>query len=202
MDYEDFNSTILPFSEEAGMLGEQNWSSASGTGSILRADLDVGVGLAFAHTYVKSDCADSVNFPLGTEATLASTSTWTEIEGMSVEFTSTGEALYILASMQESTGTGVLTSTNLVWVKFGITLDGAILPELTVGDQDTGPEGPVMEVGVSGYGQGVDIDGMVRVTPGYHRVAVVAFATHVEGAGTSTLDIQICNRELLVMEIW
>lgn len=199
VDYEDFNSTIIPFVEEAGNLGEQNWSATSGL--VRDEDLDPGVGLAFAHTYTESDASDSVQNPTGNEAIVQPISSWVEVEGMSAEFTSSGEALYVLASLQYSTAYPATLGTQLVWTKFGIALDGAVLPELVVGDQDTGPEGPAMEIGVTGYGRGVDIDGVIKLEPGYHRVTVMAWVDNIEDL-TTEIYIQVCNRELLVLEMW
>ena len=199
VDYEDLNSAIIPFVEEAGLLGEQNWKGPIGL--TRSADMDADVGLSAAHVYTQADASDSVAFPPANTAVMQATGTWAEIPGMAVEFTSTGEALYVLASLQMSTNTSLTATANLVWAKFGIAVDGGTHPILVVGDQDTGAEGPAMEIGVSGYGQGVDIEGSVPVAPGRHRVAVVAWVDQVEDL-TTTLTVQVLNRELLVLELW
>lgn len=218
LDAQDLDDAFVPYvDEEGGHLGEQNFSSSLANDLIRETDLAPDICMRVATAQVVVDASEgptSVPTPADepfTQNALAqqvtATGTWVPIEGLSYTFTSKGGTLYALASMQ----LGVTfpkwdgpTDNNIITMRLGIRVDGAVYPILTIGDQDSYDEGDFMELGVGGWCQGVDVEGSIPITPGSHTVDFVISAHVVLARGFGApRDIrgEVLTRELIALEI-
>jgi len=222
VDAEDLNSGIVPFVEEQGRLGENNWSSDLKTQLARSTDLAEDVGQRVASVSVRTTVADG---PLQDTALMANevskhppASAWVAIDNMSHTFTTKGGRLYVLASLQfgrnsppRDLPSSFLGPPYLTFVQrydvahtlLGIQIDGAVLPLSVRGDQDYFGEGSFMELGLTGWAMGVDLCLSFPVAAGQHTVEVVAnVLPGRDPVSTSRyLESLFHNRELIVVEM-
>ena len=195
VDYRDFNDGLMPFAEEDGKLNEHNWSDDLQTQLTRATDLDDDISFRVGHVYTVEDASENYNgSPEFVEADVG----WTLVPDMTYEFSTRGGSVYVICSLQF--GAGNLQTTALVYTRFAIRLDGAILPISLVGDQDFYSSGATMEIGLSGRMQGVDIDHSFPVAAGKHTVEIMVDVRSVNKTD-GDLRTALYTRELLVWEI-
>lgn len=215
VDAEDLNSGIVPFVEEQGRLGENNWSSDLKTQLARSTDLAEDVGQRVASVSVRTTVADGPSLDTSLMASEVSkhppASAWVAIDNMSHTFTTKGGRLYVLASLQFGRNSpfaiprffGVPDRYNVTHTLLGIQIDGAVLPLSVRGDQDYFGEGSFMELGLTGWAMGVDLCLSFPVAAGQHTVEVVAnVLPGRDPVSTSRyLESLFHNRELIVVEM-
>lgn len=195
VDYRDFNSALLPFAEEDGRFNEHNWNEDLQTQLTRATDLDDDVSFRVGHVFIEEDASENFN---GTPEFIEADGGWTLIPDMTFSFSTRGGVLYVLGSLQF--GVGDIATTALVYTRLAVRLDGAILPESVVGDQDFYSSGATMEIGLAGRLQGADIDHSIPIAAGRHIVELVADVRSVN-RDDGDLRGAFYNRELLVWEI-
>lgn len=209
IDFQDLNDAFLPFVEEDGKLGEHNWSEDMAAQLSVVSDLDNDMCMRYANIYW--DDSDECSAGLGTStetAVVYNSQGWSSIadstgDTMSYSFTSKGGLCYVLATMQYSIGDEGLSDTDIPYCRLGIRLDGAEEPILVNGDQDFYSESESMELGYSGYGMGVDIDGAFPIQPGYHTIEIVAQVRQlpIPEQTDDNVNVFFYSRELFILEI-
>jgi hypothetical protein len=198
----DMNEGFLPYVEEFGTLGEHNFNQSM-DGQIDRATelaADVGMNL-------RSTATTANNYPeLYNTATgltyIFPSETWQPIVGLVEEdLVTSGAALYVLGSMQYAFDVNTRNKDG-AFLQVAIRLDGAVYANTAVGDQDALSAGQDMELGLSGWGGGVDVDATLPIAPGNHTVEIVARVL-VRGNpdASARMEVQIHNRELILIEM-
>lgn len=211
MDHRDLNDGFLPVVEEMdGNLGEHNWSDDLRTQLFRTTDLadDVTQRVNSGTDRYKVVDASGTVPAKGSNPDLVEippTQSWEPIADLTHTFTTNGGFVYVIASFQtgRSRPTDQLGSVQpqLLNMRFGVRIDGAVEPVLVVGDQDFYQEGSRMELGVDGWGQGVDIDGILPLAPGQHTIDIVASCRPTEFAPADLYGL-VFNRELIILEVW
>ena len=198
LDHRDMNDGFLPFVDMFGKLGEHNWSDRLQANLVRATDLDESVGMRLTSA---SEVLNSTPVTLPTTAAeVANTGSWVAVEDMTKEITVDGGTLMVLASFQQLSGTAI-SSALVAYSRFGIALNGAVIPNSVVGDQDFYEEAEYMEIGVSGTMQGVDVEATFPVPPGTHLISLVA-QVRPRADVTADVKLRVANRELIILEMW
>lgn len=214
VDYRDLNDGLMPVVEEDGRLNETNINEDLATQLNREADLQDDVSFRIAHLQDFIDCSDLYDgkpgWP-GVPDVLYADKGWQVIPAaalydaitdqpgtLSYTFRSYGGDIYIYATFQFSVG--AISITDLMYTKFGVRVDGAVLPISVIGDQDLGASGPTMESGISGRTMGVCIDHSISLNPGVHTIEIVADPRAMKAQDK---DLRACfySKELLIWEI-
>lgn len=195
----DMNDGLLPTVEEFGTLGESNFASSM---TIVRATgLADDVAMRFKQVTTTSLPYPAMYTSATNVAYIFPSESWQLVAGLTADVITDGEALYVLGSMQY----GWDANTNLkdgAFLQLAIRIDGLVNPNSVVGDLDSLQSGESMELGISGWGGGVDVDSTFPVAPGPHTVEIVGRVL-VRGnvAAASRMEAQILNREMFLLEM-
>jgi len=218
VDADDFNDMFEPLYGATRRLNEHNLSSDIAS-NITRTDVDEDVSFRTMHKYNVIDASEGANPSASTPFEVACSSIWTAVpmDGTNEfqTFSSRGGMLYVCASLQycysyferyvlDTTGPTVLAgqedTSDVIYVQFGVRVDGAFEAVSLVGDQDELSSGLTMETGVGGMMQGVEVDIAVPITPGQHTLEIVARVQSL-GGEEDRMSAYIYSTELLAWEI-
>jgi hypothetical protein len=175
---EDFNEAIRPFDEQAkSAIGSSNVSSEALSTLDRSTNYEEGIALRVAIVQRESELAEDED--PGTEVSVTESMGWVVVHKK--EFSTLGGSLYMLWSFQMGCGSD---QNEIVSVQYGLRVNGGVINELVVGDQDYFDSAPSMELGVGGFHQGVEVDGAVQLPPGRHLVECVAKTIPLPGLTT------------------
>lgn len=204
INYEDFNEALRAFAEEEGKLNEHNFSNAIAA-AVAASDLEDDVAWKIGSVSEECDIHDGAESGspgvYSNEAVIPATELWTQVDGMSLIFVSTGAPhLFIFTGQHLQDDRVTLWATQATGAQFAIRVDGSVIPESVVGDLDYAQAGEFMERGMMAEALGFECRALVYLPPGLHVVDVVGRTFHLfEGAdGFATL---VGNRELIGMEL-
>ena len=206
-DIQDMNDTLLPVVEEMGRLNEHNFDTVlSSELSVGDMDLDVAFKVAHGETYVDVSDNDIIgNLPNLTR--ISQSELWISVHPtiLTKSFTSEDGGSYrLIAGGQYSSEKP--SSTTTAQTLFAFKIDGAVLPDSIIGDQDFYHADPHMEIGFSGQADGFLLDLIVYLAPGIHTVEVVAQTRNLVGVRRETVagvpqDLFIFSAEALYWEM-
>mgnify|MGYP001309109821 CR=1 FL=1 len=205
-DVQDMNDTLLPVVEEMGRLNEHNFSSTM-SNEITITDMATDVAFKVAHGSKYIDVSTN-NTGLTTLTRVPQNELWTPIHPTQLTKTFTSEdggMFRLIAGGQYSVDISAFASTS--YTLFGFRIDGAVLPDCIIGDQDYFSSDIHMEIGTSGVHDSFLLDFIVHLTPGIHKVEVVAQTRNIggvkrEGFGTTDpKDLFIFSAEALYWEM-
>lgn len=220
VDADDFNDMFEPLYGATRRLNEHNLSSDIAS-NITRTDVDEDASFRTMHKYNFIDASEGANPSASTPFEVACSSIWTAVpmDGTNEfqTFSSRGGMLYVCASLQycysyfertvldtsvspAAVVSGQDDTSDVIYVQFGVRVDGAFEAVSLVGDQDELSSGLTMETGVGGMMQGVEVDIAVPITPGQHTLEIVARVQSL-GGEEDRMSAYIYSTELLAWEI-
>ncbi len=222
---QDMNDALLPVVEEMGRLNEHNFSDD------MQAELaitDMTTDVAFnvhSSSYVV-DVSDKGSVPAIDTAWAANTlfripqsNRWTVAwpDKLTKTFTSTDGGMFrILAGAQwgsESipagppTGPGLSGTYVSSYLRYGLQIDGALIPDSVIGDQDYADSHAKMERGQCGQIGSFLLDFIIYLHPGVHTVEVVVQNLFLKDEerrssdGASPSDAYLGTAEIFIWEM-
>lgn len=207
MDHMDFDEGWMPFVEELGHLGPENFD-LSMKSQLTWQDMAQDVHRRFSTEQENNN--DDVRIGPPNEWSTPKKDTWVPIEDLEKEFTSYGGTLTVVASMQVLRDAG---QRSPLYTQFAFELDGTVLAETVLGDQDQLYEGASMETGLEGTRYGVLLQATFPISPGTHIVRAVLkaqegptrYATNPDNLNNASdpypyEDVRVGSRELIVIE--
>ena len=206
VDSRDFNDALMHVVEEDGRLNEHNWNDDLGSTSAVAGQLtmnthmETDAAFRYFHYGEAVDASELYNSVPAPDFFYASRG-WQAIPELSITFTTPGGFFYIWSSMQFSIADMALGDNDLVYTRFAVRLNGAILPISVIGDQDSYSSGTTMETGLSGRSMGVDIDHSIKLSAGTHTLDIVIDPRAISPLGG---DLRSCiySKNFLVWEMW
>ena len=207
LDVQDFNDALRPLVEETGRLEEQNLSDDLGTELTLATDCDTDVAWRYAHAFASDEetLADA-NAQLdptvsSNEMRVYQSFDWQPITDLDATFRTEDFApYYICASGAYALDSSASAGSVHAYFRFALEIDGRVIPETIIGDQDSNHENENMELGMSGQFGGFLVESVVPLAPGVHTIRAVVQVKYVLGS-VMTNDVDIYNRELFVWEL-
>lgn len=205
-DIQDMNDSLLPVVEEMGRLNEHNFDSAM-SGELTVSDMDRDVAFKTVHSDIVLEVSTN-NTALLTLSKIPQNQLWTPIHAATLTktFTSADGGMFrLIAGGQYSVESGVFF-TGTTYTLFAFRIDGAVLPDCVIGDQDFYNSDAHMEIGTTGTHDGFLLDFIVYLSPGIHKVEVVGQTRNISGnvrrkLGAVPLDLAIFTAEALYWEM-
>jgi len=207
-NFEDFDESLDFVVEEMGKLNEHNFSSAIKS-ELQITDMSSDVCFKGYSNSVFIDVSTN-NTALPTLSKVKQNSLWTAIHPtyLTKEVTSTdGGHFRRVAGAQYSVADTNVDSTS--YTLFGFRVDGAVLPDSIIGDQDFFSSDDHMEIGMSGAHDSFLIDITIYLSPGIHTIEVVGQTRNLVGirrednTGTpSPEDLYIFTAECFYWELF
>jgi len=208
MDHQDFDEGWTPYVEELGHLDEENFDTDL-KAQLTWEDMAVDVHRRIAAVQLINDDDDRLAVGVN-EWDVERLDIWVPILGMEVPFTSHGGTLAISMSAQALRPAG---QRSLLYSQYALEVDGTVIPETVMGDQDILYEGESMETGYEGTRYAVHLEAVVPVTPGDHIVRAVVrsqegptrYATNPDNLNNAAdpyrvRKLTLGSRELIVIE--
>ena len=215
MDTRDLDDGIEPYIATLGSLNEHNFALAGG---LTEADMAVDVHRRAFHVGVTHDGDQRTPVVNATQFIVRSRNTWIPVNTLTHSFTSRGGTLVVGGSMQawrpanNTIGSLIITKSNL-YAMLGVEIDGTVITEGVIGDQDSNHGGIGMEVGCEGPTFPFKVEVTVPVVAGFHVVRIVTklkdgplrYATNPQDLAIATNaynrgNLHIGSRELYIIE--
>ena len=179
-NYEDFDESLDFVVEEMGKLNEHNFSG------VMKAELqltDMAADVCFKG-YSNSVYIDVSGNLVGTAgvSVVKQNSLWTAIHPAVLSKTansSDGGHFRLVAGAQYTVQDTNPNSTS--YTLFAFRVDGAVLPDSVIGDQDFFSSDEHMEIGMSGAHDSFLLDLTVYLSPGAHTIEVVGQTRNLVG---------------------
>ncbi len=207
-NYEDFDESLDFVVEEMGKLNEHNFSG------VMKAELqltDMAAGVCFKG-YGNSVYIDVSGNLVGTAgvSVVKQNSLWTAIHPAVLSKTansSDGGHFRLVAGAQYTVQDTNPNSTS--YTLFAFRVDGAVLPDSVIGDQDFFSSDEHMEIGMSGAHDSFLLDLTVYLSPGAHTIEVVGQTRNLVGTrrelaapGAAPEDLYIFTAECFYWELF
>jgi len=194
-DIQDMNDSLLPVVEEMGRLNEHNFSGVMG-GELDITDMDLNVAFKTVHSEVFIDVSTNNAAGLLAVTNIPQNELWTPIHAdtLTKTFTSTDGGMFrLIAGGQysiKSTPSGPDYDSS-PYNLFAFRIDGAVLPDCIIGDQDFYNSDPHMEIGATGAHDSFLLDFIVHLSPGIHTVEVVCQTRNILGVKRKDLGATV-----------
>jgi len=175
----DFDEGLRPFVDELGHYEDENFNESL-KGQLVEASMATDVHRRIAICAVEND-DDDRTLP-DFQFVVSVKDAWVPIDDLEKPFTSFGGTLSLSSSMQVwrppgPSELGGWKASNL-YAQFAFEVDGSVITESVIGDQDTHFEGVSMETGMEGLVYSTSGEAVITITPGSHLVRVMARLIH------------------------
>ena len=221
---QDMNDAILPAVEEMGRLNEHNFSDdMQAQLTLTNMSTDVAFNIIQEGYFVDvSDKGTEANvdaaWTAGTLFRLPQDGRWTPIwpEKLTKTFSSRDGGMFRLVSGaqwgSERIVVGVATPMThpgiSSYIRLGFRVDGSIIPDSIIGDQDYASSHKIMEKGLCGQIGSFLADFTMYLHPGSHTVEVVAQNVFLKDSARRTpttdapaVDLYFGSAEILIWEM-
>lgn len=179
-NYEDFDESVSFVVDEMGKLNEHNFNSAM-QAELQLTDMERDVCFKGYSNDIVIDVSTN-NVGLTTLSVIQQNNIWTPIHAdeltKQVE-SEDGGHFRLVAGGQYSVPETEPDSTS--YTLFAYRIDGGVLPDSVVGDQDFFSSDDHMEIGTSGAHDSFLLDLTVYLSPGIHTIEVVGQTRNIEG---------------------
>lgn len=179
-NYEDFDESLSFVVDEMGKLNEQNFSNSM-QAELSITDMQRDVCFQGYSNYIFLDVSTN-NTANPSNSVIKQNNLWTAIHpdelSKTVESVDGGH-FRLVAGGQYSVPPTLLSSTS--YTLFAFRIDGAIIPDSVIGDQDHFSSDDHMEIGTSGAHDGFLLDLTIYLTPGIHTIEVVGRTNNLAG---------------------
>ncbi len=206
-NYEDFDESLSFVVDEMGKLNEHNFSNQM-KAQLQITDMEIDVCFKGYSNYIFIDVSTN-DTSQPNLSVIKQNSLWTAIHPtqLTKEVESVDGGHYrLVAGGQYSVPSTVRGSTS--YTLFAFRIDGSVIPDSIIGDQDFFSSDDHMEIGTSGAHDGFLLDLTVYLTPGIHTIEVVGQTRNIEGTkrevvGTSDPDdLYIFGAEAFYWELF
>lgn len=207
-NYEDFDESLDFVVEEMGKINEHNFSGAM-KAQLQLTDMAAGVCFKGYGNSVYIDVSGNLVATAGVSV-VKQNSLWTAIHPAVLSKTansSDGGHFRLVAGAQYTVRDTNPNSTS--YTLFAFRVDGAVLPDSVIGDQDFFSSDEHMEIGMSGAHDSFLLDLTVYLSPGAHTIEVVGQTRNLVGtrrelaaAGADPEDLYIFTAECFYWELF
>lgn len=189
---QDMNDALLPVVEEMGRLNEHNFNQTIKGELTLNTDLTRDVAFKVVNDFVLLDASPMAPNLEPNKSTITKNQVWQEIhpDELTKDFTSVDGGMFrLIASGQFVTHPSSVSTVYPFpsYTRYAFKIDGAIMPDSIIGDQDYSQSHQYMEIGYAGLYGSFLLDFTIYLHPGKHRVAVVGWSSPSKGGDPDSI---------------
>jgi len=210
------NDVLFPVVEEMGRLNEHNFNqSMQAELSITDMQKDVAFNTAnLSHTVDVSNLGEDTPidnaWANGTLFRVPQNNQWVAVwpDRITKEIVSKDGGMFRIVAGGQWGSESIAVPSISSYLLFCLRIDGAIIPDSVIGDQDYGDSNSRMERGLSGQIGPFLIDFTIYLEPGTHLIEVAVNNQFLKGEERKTptdaspsIDAYVANAELLIWEM-
>lgn len=213
---QDMNDVLFPVVEEMGRLNEHNFNESIQS-ELTITDMSRDVSFNTANNHHTKDVSDlgaqgpiDNGWTTGTLFRIPQNNQWVAVwpDRITKEIISKDGGMFRIVAGGQWGSERIAVDRVSSYLLFALRIDGAIIPDSIIGDQDYHESNDRMERGLSGQFGSFLVDFIISLEPGIHTIEVVVnnqfLKEEPRRTPTSTspqIDAYVANSELLVWEM-